>query len=401
MTIFEVLITGGHAVLLCVALGLFLLTLVLVTEAVAARRAPLMSITPDFELKEPFVIVMPAHNEVGTIDRTLPHIIASLPAHGSVLVVADNCTDDTAALARSLGATVIERKDPDRRGKGYAVNFAVRHLTPNPPSFVVILDADCIPDAGALATLLAATHQFKRPVQARYELDEPGIAAGPLARIGTFAWRIKNVLRPTGLVALGVPCLLMGTGMAFPWRTLADADLDTGHLVEDMVLGLQLATRGQGAVFVPEACVRSSIPPSQEGQRSQRTRWETGHLQVIRNHVPRTLMRAAERADWRLLFLGLHAAVPPLALYVLLIVLTTGLAALVALMGGPTLALQVTAILVSSAGLVFATYWYRIGRNLLSVLELLQLPWYLITKISVYGRALQGRRVSWVRSKRD
>jgi cellulose synthase/poly-beta-1,6-N-acetylglucosamine synthase-like glycosyltransferase len=204
-----------------------------------------------------------------------------------------------------------------------------------------------------------------------------------------------------GLNALGVPCLLMGTGMAFPWPVIVRSDLETGHLVEDMVLGLELAARGDCPRFLPEACVRSALPPSLEGQKSQRTRWETGHLQVIRQYVPQLMRQAAARADYRLLALALHAAVPPLALLVAMLLVTTCANGLVALAGGPALGFKLSGLATCAAGLVFTVYWITAGRDLLSFRELLSVPGYAVSKLSIYKRALSGKRIEWVRSKRD
>ena len=70
-------------------------------------------------------------------------------------------------------------------------------------------------------------------------------------RVREFAWRVKNWVRPLGLSSLGLPCQLMGTGMAFPWEVIADARLATGSLAEDLKLGLELAANGHPPVFCP------------------------------------------------------------------------------------------------------------------------------------------------------
>ena len=88
-------------------------------------------------------VVIPAHNEEAGIEATLQALRDELSFDDRVLVVADNCSDRTVELARAQNAEVIERKDPDRRGKGYALAFALEHLAQDPPDLVVILDADC------------------------------------------------------------------------------------------------------------------------------------------------------------------------------------------------------------------------------------------------------------------
>lgn len=399
--LYSSLIILAHASLLIAAGVLLVLALVLALEAAAAARRPEHRVPIADLPANSYVVVMPAHNEAQVIKGTLAGVLADLTQGGRVLVVADNCTDETAVVARACGAEVIERVDHDRRGKGYALAHAVRFLSAAPPAAVIILDADCIPDRGSLAMLAAAAEHRDRPMQGRYELIAPGPRAGTLARVGAFAWRIKNILRPQGLAALGVPCLLMGTGMAFPWRKLALSHLDTGHLVEDMVLGLELAEQGDYPQFLPQACVRSAIPPSVEGQKSQRARWETGHLQVIRTWVPRLLAQSLAKRNWRLALLALHTLVPPLALLVLLLMVVTTGSAIVALAGGPSyaFAMSLAAVLVASG--VFTVYWLKVGRDVLAARELVLLPGYIVSKLPLYVQAAAGRSLQWVRSKRD
>lgn len=390
-----------HAGFLAAAALLLILTCVLALELAATalhrQRGASGAVLP----ASSYVVVMPAHNEATVIEGTLAGVLADLTEGGRVLVVADNCTDATAAIARGRGVQVIERIEPERRGKGYALAHAVRFLRADPPAVVIVLDADCLADRGSLALLAAAAEHRDCPVQGRYELIPPGASAGILARVGAFAWRIKNILRPQGLAALGVPCLLMGTGMSFPWRVLSPSHLDTGHLVEDMVLGLELAAQGHHPLFLPEACVRSVIPPSVEGQKSQRARWETGHLQVIRTWVPSLLARSMVNGDWRLAFLALHTAVPPLALLVLLLMSVTAGSTIVALADGPTSALSTSLVAVTVAGGVFCAYWLRAGRDVMTIGELVLLPGYILSKVPLYLHSAAGRSIEWVRSKRD
>jgi cellulose synthase/poly-beta-1,6-N-acetylglucosamine synthase-like glycosyltransferase len=391
----------AHAALMIVALVLALLVAVLILEIVGNLRGARQHAQAPSTESCSYVIIIPAHDEVGTIEPTLACVAAQMDGRGRMLVVADNCTDDTASVSAAAGAEVIERFDLQRRGKGYALDYAVRHLRADPPDIVVVLDADCIPEPGAIGRLVSACYHSQRPQQARYDLAAPVSSAGPLARVGTFAWRVRNILRATGLANLGFPCLLMGTGMAFPWTVFASSHLETGHLVEDLVLGLELAAAGQPPTLLPEARVCSTLAPSIEGQTSQRTRWESGHLQVIWQLVPRLLLRALRRGDVRLLVLTLHAAVPPLALLVLLLGGTVAASLLVLLAGGPPTALSIALSATACAVLVLAVYWQQIGRRLLSRREILTLPAYVISKMSIYAGAFLGRRLHWVRTRRD
>jgi glycosyltransferase involved in cell wall biosynthesis len=135
------------------------------------------------------------------------------------VVVADNCSDDTAAIASAEGAEVIVRVDPTLRGKSYAVNFAIRHLERNRPDIVIVVDADCSIARGSIDQLARLCARTGRPVQALCLMRAP-VNSRVTTRIGEFAWAVKNQVRPVGLHRLGLPCQLMGAGMALPWSRI-------------------------------------------------------------------------------------------------------------------------------------------------------------------------------------
>lgn len=84
-------------------------------------------------------ILIPAHNEASIILDTLERLRPLLSNDIRLLVVADNCSDETARLVRQAGQPVIERLDPDKRGKGYALAFGREHLRSSPPDCVIVL----------------------------------------------------------------------------------------------------------------------------------------------------------------------------------------------------------------------------------------------------------------------
>ena len=166
-----------------------------------------------------------------------------------MIVIADNCNDDTAAVASAAGAETIERNEPSKIGKGYALDYAVRHLALNPPAIVISIDADCRLSNGTIDCLARTCQAARRPIQALDLMTAP--AGSPINyRVAEFAWRLKNWVRPLGLSALGLPCHLMGTGMAFPWEFICSASVASGALVEDIKLGLDMARRETRRSFV-------------------------------------------------------------------------------------------------------------------------------------------------------
>ena len=335
--------------------------LVLLSQVLAAhggRRASAAAVArpPDGDV----AVLIPAHNEAAGIEATLRGLRSQLRTGDRVLVVADNCSDDTAALARQAGAEVIERCHAVDRGKGFALDFGVRHLGARPPSMVLIVDADCLLDDGAADTLAGLCSTSGRPVQALYEMNAPA-GAGLRARVSAFAWRVRNRVRPLGWWVVGAPCQLMGTGMMFPWALLRDAPLASGHIAEDVQLGADLALRGRPPLFAPQARVTSTFPEGEAAAASQRRRWEHGNLALMFAHGPRLLAAGIGRADARLVALAADLMVPPLAL---LVQLQLGLALLGALawwLGAGALPLAISSGALALLVLSILAAW-RLGR---------------------------------------
>jgi cellulose synthase/poly-beta-1,6-N-acetylglucosamine synthase-like glycosyltransferase len=383
-------------VMLCIVLVPILVLLAQVLLAMLPVRAAAALPGP----RPRVAVLIPAHNEEAGLLATLASVQPQLAAGDRILVVADNCSDGTADVARRAGADVVERSHAVLRGKGYALDFGVQSLAAAPPDVVVIVDADCIVGEGAIARVAGLAAQHGRPVQALYLMYLPA-GSGALKKIAEFAWLVKNKVRPLGWFRLSWPCQLMGTGMAFPWQTIADARLATGHIVEDMKLGMDLALAGSAPMFCPHALVHSYFPTSTEGVQSQRTRWEHGHLSMIASTAPTTLFAGLRRASASLFAFGLDLCVPPLALLVLLVCALAGLSVLLALFGGPVAPLVLAVLAGVALGAAILMAWWRHGRAVLSGKELGLAAVYVLAKIPLYFRFLFQRQVAWVRSKRD
>ncbi|MEY4749802.1 MAG: hypothetical protein RIQ60_2016 [Pseudomonadota bacterium] len=347
-------------------------------------------------------VLVPAHNESGHLRPTLDNLRGQIAAGDRLLVVADNCSDDTAAQAREGGAEVVERFDSARRGKGYALAFGIRHLAASgQPEVVAVVDADCIVSPGALEHIARLAAHHGRPVQ-MLDLMVSGPAASLRARILEFAWRMKNWVRPQGSARLGDACHLMGTGMALPWPLLGQAQLDHGHLAEDMALGLDLALAGRAPLFCTEVRLTSQFVADAGVARTQKARWEHGHLAAMGQHLPRLLRGAWQRRDAALAALALDLVIPPVALYTAVVAALTVTLGLAALLLPELLLPALGLVLASGAAFVLAIglAWWRCARDLISARELLALPLYALWKLPIYVAYAIGRRSAWVRTRR-
>jgi len=170
-------------------------------EIVAAAFIPRwrrMALPPRETLRPRIAVLVPAHNERLGLVNTLKDIMAQLRFGDRLLVVADNCTDDTAEIAKRAGAEVTQRNDPARIGKGYALDWGLRRLAAEPPEIIVFIDADCRLGSEAINRLVAACASTKRPAQASNLMKGPDEC--PIDhRVSVFAFRVKNWVRPWGL----------------------------------------------------------------------------------------------------------------------------------------------------------------------------------------------------------
>jgi cellulose synthase/poly-beta-1,6-N-acetylglucosamine synthase-like glycosyltransferase len=344
------------------------------------------------------VVLIPAHNESQGITPTINDIRAQLRPDDRLLVVADNCNDDTAEVALASGAEVIRRDEAQNRGKGFALDFGLRSLGADDPDIVIVIDADCRVDSRAIETLAHVCAATQRPVQALYLMSAPA-GASVNHQVAEFAWRIKNDLRPRGLHALGLPCQLMGSGMAFPRRALESVNVASGHLTEDLELGLLLASSGQAPLFCPAAQVKSVFPSSVAASRSQRQRWEHGHLALLIRRVCPLIGRALVERNLDLLALSLDVAVPPTILLALLTILVTMINGTAALLGAGHVGVLVG--LGTLFGLLAAILlaWNVRGRDLITRSSLRTIGPYLAAKAAIYIRAFAREKI-WVRTTR-
>jgi cellulose synthase/poly-beta-1,6-N-acetylglucosamine synthase-like glycosyltransferase len=343
-------------------------------------------------------VLVPAHDEAAGISATLSSIRSQLKPTDRLLVVADNCTDATADIARRCGAEVVERQQADLRGKGYALDFGLRHLAADPPSVLVIVDADCTLGEDCLRHLAEACVDRGHPVQALYLMNAPTEAPLRL-RLAAFTWRIKNWLRPLGALRLGAPCPLMGTGMAFPWQLISQANLASGHLVEDMKLGIDLARAGHSPLFVPGARVDSVFPLSNDAAQAQRSRWEHGHLSTLLSAGPGLLWSAVSARDARLALMALDLMVPPLTLLLGLVLLDFLLGSVLAsAIGVWPMGIALTGLILVLAASLRA--WWMVGRDLLSIGDLLRAPAHIVVKVPMYLKFVSRRQKEWVRTER-
>ncbi len=388
-----------NIILLLIGLGLMLPIATFFLECSAAWL-PKRRKTANHENRRPKIAVLvPAHNEVSGIAITLKTLLPQLTNQDRLVVIADNCEDETAAVARQFGVTVIERYDSEHKGKGYALDFGLNYIAAEPPEVVVTVDADCTVHPGTIDGIACLAAASTRPVQSTYLMAQPDNPT-PKDAISALAVKVKNLVRPTGLLQLGQPCLLTGSGIAFPWSVIDKVSFANSKTVDDMQLGLDLAIAGHPPIFCPQARTTGRLM-EKEAAKSQRARWEHGHIETMLTEIPKLLIAAVTQKRFDLLMLALEMSIPPLSLLLMMWVATMTLG----LLGGVFLGIWTPSILFAIEGLIILISivgtWMKFGRNDISALQLITIPFYILWKIPLYLAFLVNPQTRWIRTERD
>lgn len=340
-------------------------------------------------------VVIPAHDEAATIARVV-RSVREADHRGlalEIVVVADNCTDNTAEVARREGARVLVRSDAACRGKAYALGLAFDAALAKGAEAVLVVDADSEIDRDLLTYTAALIAGGADAVQARYLVRNA--AASIRTRLMQVALMAFNVLRPRGRSALGMSAGLSGNGFALSAATLRVVPPRAAlSIVEDLEYHLTLVRAGRRVVFLDVAGVRADMPVSSSAAAAQRARWEGGRLRLLREWSPR-LLRDVCAGRWRSIEPLLDLLLPPLASFAVVLL---GLACwpwaparLVGAAGLGLLAAHVMAAIAVAGG----------GRQEWRALA--AVPFYVIWKIAQAGRIGRqaAREAAWVRTPRE
>jgi cellulose synthase/poly-beta-1,6-N-acetylglucosamine synthase-like glycosyltransferase len=373
--------------------------------ALLKRRPPRRKVLTDPAMSpaRPRVAVLtPAHDEEYTLGATLDALGPQLRADDIALVVADNCTDRTADVARRREfVETVERTDHSKRAKGYALAYGLEALKPRPFDVLVMLDADCRLAPGSLDALAAQAAASGKVAQAVY-LMEPCPAPTPRDRVSAFAFVVKNLVRPMGLDRLGLPVPMTGNGMAIPRAALDQIALGNGNIVEDMQLGLDMALAGYAPRLCPEARVTGQFPRESGAAMAQRRRWEHGHLRTILRQLPRLLALGLARARFSAWAMAVDLIVPPLSLLLVMLLISSAAAGIGALTLGLTW--LPTVILLGSFAAVLGSVllvWRRFGRESLPASSFGAVLGYVLWKLPMYGRFFVKPEKEWIRTERE
>ncbi len=358
--------------------------------------------------KARFLIVVPAHNEEVGIARTVRSCQAiDYPPHlFETLVLADNCQDTTAEIARRLGATVVERQDLSRKSKGFALEdlFGQLNRSGRIDDFdaVVVIDADSTVDARILRAFAKRLDAGDDWVQAFDTVGNQGDSWR--TRLMTYAFCLINGTTLLGQNALGLSASLRGNGMCLSTRGLRRVPWSSHGLAEDEEFSWALRLAGETIVFEPEAVVHAvMLREGGSAASSQRRRWEYGRKDARRRTL-RPLL-GSENLSWKAKLCSLVELTLPNTVNIILVYALITALNLYLIFSGMGSSPLLRGLLIGSTALMtislalyaLSPFWiFRLPWRF--ALSLAYFPFYAIWKLAIM---VQGRPRQWVRAKRS
>ncbi len=338
-----------------------------------------------------FAVLVPAHNESLLISDAVTDLLQQRypPAAFAVVVIADNCADDTAEIARARGARVIERKgDP---GKGQALHEALRLLLKEDWDAFLMMDADSHLHPDTLAALNGAIAAGAGAMQIHYGVLNPNDSMRTRAmELSTASF---NALRLRGKTALGLSCGIYGNGFCLTREAVQAVPYLAHSIVEDIEYHILLLKAGRKVIFVDRGVwVKAQFPVGPRTSEVQRIRWERGRILMIRHYAP-SMLRELARGNLTSLSGLLDVLMPPVSLI--------ALALLPAALFGTPLQVRLAAAMTVGLYLHYVVAAARYG-SILGLLRLtLYIPWYFLWKTAVVVRSLLlERHLPWIRTDR-
>ena len=237
--------------------------------------------------KHKFMAIIPAHNE----EKVVGNLIESLKQQNypkelyDIYVIADNCTDSTAKVAKEAGAIVYERFDPDHKTKGYALQWFLKQKIEENADYdaFFVFDADNIVDKNFIVNMNKKLCQGEDVVQGYRDIKNPTdnwITAG----YALFYWTMHRLYH-LARYNIGLSPLLNGTGFMVRFDVVKPNGWETETLTEDIEFSLKRIIQSKKLGWATDAIVYDEQPTSFKQSWSQRSRWTVGHMQCIKRYT--------------------------------------------------------------------------------------------------------------------
>ena len=262
--------------------------------------------------KNTFAVIVAAHNEEQVIGQLVENLqVLDYPRDMyDIYVVADNCTDNTANVARECGAIVCERTNNEERGKGFAMEWMFRKLFTLERKYdaVAVFDADNLVHPKFLLEMNNRLCKGDKLIQGYLDAKNPHDTWVS----GTFAiafW-VTNHIWHLAKSNIGLSSVLGGTGMCISTDILKEFGWGATCLTEDMEFTMKVLARGIRTTWAHDAIVYDEKPLTFMQSWNQRKRWAQGHFDIAGRYIPKMIKEGIKQRDIRIVDGCIHLLQP-------------------------------------------------------------------------------------------
>ena len=380
----------------------FLANSVYLSTAIFLGSLPSKKIKEGGKKNNKFAVIIPAHNEATVINRTLESIKRlDYPAHlRSIFVIADNCDDNTAEIARDAGVTCLERKDNKKRGKGFALQWFFQKAVKQNWQFdaFVSIDADTIVSRNLLRSMNNRLNLGHRVLTCVGNVLTP--EKSPTLSISYIAYFLRGI-RKKGRNLLGCTIPIDGYGMCISYDIIKKYAWNATSIMEDIEYWAMLHLKNIRVEFVEDTCVLTELPVNFRDYETPRARWDIGILRVMRKFVIPFVKHWLKDRTFVNFEAILALLTPPFTLFVDLLLIFFCLSVILLPWKSLPLLLYFISLFITGAsvfwGLILAKLDRKVYKNLLCYVPLFMIwsPW------NFFKRYWTRSRNEWLKSKRN
>ena len=348
-----------------------------------------------------FVIVIPAHNEelmIGQlIDSTLE--INYPKERYNVIVIADNCTDNTERIVREKRVDCFVRTNTNKRGKPYALNWIFKQIDINKYDAFVLIDADSKVDKKFLTVMNQSLNQGHQVIQGYFGILNPDETW--LTRLMVIPGVLKYLYRYHGKNLLGFTCPLMGNGMCFSKQVIMQYGWDAFTLTENWEYYIRLVLRGYKPAYADAHIYSQTAATTRQGA-TQRKRWFKGKIQCVISYLPKLIVRGIMEKNLRYIDCAVELVMPSISMLINFTVIILVISLIEIAFLSNCVAIFIWALILSVFFVAYFLFGIVANRSPLNTwLALFKAPFFLAWKlITTLYALIKIKNTDWVKTQR-
>lgn len=270
----------------------------------------------NYKPEKKFAMIVAAHNEEVVIGKLVKSLInQDYPKElFDVFVIADNCTDNTAKVARKNGANVYERFNKEQRGKGYALEWMFAKIFKMKEKYdaVAIFDADNLVSKDWCKEINSKMVEGYKVVQGYIDSKNPNDSW--IAASYSIAFWSQNRMYQLARANVGLSNQIGGTGFAIDTNILKEYGWGATCLTEDLEFSCKLILKGEKVGWAHDAIIYDEKPLTLKQSWIQRRRWMQGFADVASRYFFKLIKKGLKERKWFVLDCALYVIQPFLTL---------------------------------------------------------------------------------------